>query len=261
MNRILAHQLALDYCCSPDEVLGGSNVFTVFEPVEGRRRYRGDGDRFLSIAAAGGKLLFTGREDIIAWCRQRYKDSGSEWSFEFRELYELERKTEEYGYRIKMVHPFYISEQQSRIPDHRYQIVMYRDREIEQFRGDDRWEEAYCFFEGAPDRIGAAAVVNGEIAGMAGASADSIAMWQIGINVLPKYRGRGIAETLVMTVKNEVLARGKLPFYGTSMSHIASQRVAHAAGFLPAWAELGTEKIPEDQLSEAADNEEVSEET
>ena len=45
-------------------------------------------------------------------------------------------------------------------------------------------------------------------------------------------------ERLVEIIKNEILNMGKLPFYGTAMSHIASQRVALNAGFYPAWTEL-----------------------
>lgn len=45
-------------------------------------------------------------------------------------------------------------------------------------------------------------------------------------------------ERLVEIIKNEILNMGKLPFYGTAMSHIASQRVALNAGFYPAWIEL-----------------------
>lgn len=74
--------------------------------------------------------------------------------------------------------------------------------------------------------------------GMAGASADSKTMWQIGINVLPEYRGRGIGTNLVTLLKNEILNRGKIPFYGTVGSHFHSQNIAINAGFFPAWAEL-----------------------
>ena len=48
----------------------------------------------------------------------------------------------------------------------------------------------------------------------------------------------GIGAALIARLKNAVIARGKLPYYGTAVSHIASQRVAVKAGFLPAWAEL-----------------------
>ena len=57
-------------------------------------------------------------------------------------------------------------------------------------------------------------------------------------NVMPEAEGLGIGSMLVAVLKNEILKRGKLPFYGTSMSHIASQRVALGAGFVPMWAEL-----------------------
>ncbi|MBQ5411998.1 MAG: GNAT family N-acetyltransferase, partial [Oscillospiraceae bacterium] len=113
--------------------------------------------------------------------------------------------------------------------------------------GDGRWDEAYAFAENAPDVVGAAALIGGEFAGMAGASADSPTMRQIGINVLPQYRGRGIAQRLVTIIKNIVLQEGHIPFYGTSFSHLASQRVALATGFRPAWTELTAERIKEEQ--------------
>lgn len=86
--------------------------------------------------------------------------------------------------------------------------------------------------------LGVAAMKDGRILGMAGASADSPHMWQIGINVLPEARGQGIAAMLVSLLRNDVLAAGKLPFYGTSISHLESQLVALRAGFLPTWFEL-----------------------
>lgn len=243
MNGILAKQLSIDYCCSVYDVTGKRNVFTVFEPLDGRRRWKDDGDRPFSMCAVNGKLLLTGREDIISRVREQYAEEGSEWSFEYMALRKLEDLLYEFGCRIKMAHPFYISEEKSEAKDPGTEIRIYRDGEIEQFRGDGRWDEAFCFAENAPDRIGIAAVLNGEIIGMAGASEDSTLMRQIGINVLPDFRGKGIAEYLVTALKNLILDEGYLPFYGTSMSHLASQRVALSAGFRPAWTELTAEKI------------------
>lgn len=118
------------------------------------------------------------------------------------------------------------------------ETVWYERDEIAQFAGDGRFSEAFAFCPDAPDMLGVAAVQNGEILAMAGASADSPYLWQLGINVLPHARGRGIGAALIARLKNAVIARGKLPYYGTAVSHIASQRVALKAGFLPAWAEL-----------------------
>ena len=150
----------------------------------------------------------------------------------------IDDKLRENGRCIGSVHPFYICETQSAVDTGDYEIRWYEQEDIEQFRGDERFKESYGFCEKAPDMLGISAVRNGEIIGMAGASCDSRIMWQIGINVAKESRSNGIGTMLVTLLKNEILARGKLPFYGTSASHLASQRVALGAGFLPAWVEM-----------------------
>lgn len=243
MNGILCRQLALDYCCSPEEVADGQNHFSPCRPLEGRRRFLETEETGLKIAAVNGKLLFTGREEILARCRERYESVGSAWFFEFEALRELDALLRGDGWRIGTAHPFFLSETPSEIDASAYGIRWYRGAEIEAFRGDGRFREAFSFCPEAPDVLGVAALRGGRILGMAGASADSPTMWQIGINVEPEARGEGVASMLVGLLKNEILKSGILPFYGTAVSHIASQRTALAAGFLPAWAELVTTKI------------------
>ncbi len=87
--------------------------------------------------------------------------------------------------------------------------------------------------------------MNHEIAGMAGASADSPTFWQIGINVNKEYEGRHIASGLVSILKHDILQKGIVSYYGTSFSNLASQHVAVGAGFEAAWVELITERIEE----------------
>ena len=66
-------------------------------------------------------------------------------------------------------------------------------------------------------------------------------MWQIGIDVLPEYRGRGIGTALVTLIRNETFRRGALPYYGTSLSNLGSWKIALASGFVPAWIEVETQ--------------------
>lgn len=73
------------------------------------------------------------------------------------------------------------------------------------------------------------------IAAMAGAFVYSPRMWSIGIDVLPEYRNNGLATYLVNALAIEILSRDIVPCYGTTSSNIASQKVAHRAGFMPAW--------------------------
>lgn len=86
-----------------------------------------------------------------------------------------------------------------------------------------------------PDMLAMVARRHGAIVGVAGASADCEALWQIGIDVLPAFRDHGLAAYLTNRLALDILRRGKAPYYGTSSSNIPSQRVAHRAGFAPAW--------------------------
>ena len=242
MNGILSRQLALDYCCTNSDVTDGCNHFNVFRPLEGRRRFD-ENECFLKIAAVNNKLLCTGREDIIAELEKRLHSLDGRWFMEAGPMLRLNEIIAGCGWRIRQVHLFYIAEHATvaNIPD--VETVWYDKDEILQFEDDDRFDEAFAFAADAPDVLGAAALKDGVIVGMAGASADSPFMWQIGINVMPGAEGQGIGAYLVSILKNEVLSRGVLPYYGTALSHTVSARVALRAGFLPAWAELITERI------------------
>ncbi len=76
------------------------------------------------------------------------------------------------------------------------------------------------------------------LVGLAGCSADCETMWQIGVDVLPDYRRRGIAAALTSRLALEVLERGRVPFYCCAWSNIPSARNAARSGFSPAWVEM-----------------------
>lgn len=242
MNEVLARQLALDFCCTEAEVRDKENHYTEHRFLDGRRRFREGNECVLKIAAVGGKLLFSGSREMMEWCKKEYDNTAAAWFFEAKILCELNDRLLQNGHQIKMVHPFFISETKSEAVTEGYEIRWYEGDAIEQFRGDKRFEEAYSFYADAPDVIGVSAVKDGQIVGMAGASADSPTMWQIGINVEPGQEGRGVGTMLVTLLKNEILERGRLPYYGTAFSHIASQRVALGSGFALSWVELVTER-------------------
>ncbi len=243
MNDVLCRQMAVDYCCTDEDVADGRNHFSEHRFLEGRRRFREEKECFLKIAVINGKVLAAGRSDIIAWFEDTYANAGGAWFFEAENLIRINERIRQEGYKIGQMHPFYISDTVSDADTDGYEVNWYRYEEIERFRGDNRYNEAFTFCTEAPDVIGVSAGRDGKIFGMAGASADSPAMWQIGINVDSENRRSGIGKMLVKLLKNEILRQGILPYYGTAVSHIASQKVALGAGFVPAWAELTTSLI------------------
>ena len=136
----------------------------------------------------------------------------------------------------------------------RLRVDLLSEEQIESFRGDKRYSNALGFSttrpdvmvlaaypveEDAPDAptAGESAPVHADPIAMVGLSDDSPIMRQIGIDVLPAWRGAGIASVLVRDAARLTLAEGYLPFYGTSPSHMLSQRVALNAGLVPTWWE------------------------
>ena len=139
----------------------------------------------------------------------------------------------------------------------RLRVDLLSEEQVESFRGDKRYSNALGFSERRPDVLVLAAYSVDENASkasevaaagesdpaladpiaMVGMSDDSPIMRQIGIDVLPAWRGAGIASVLVRDAARLTLAEGYLPFYGTSPSHMLSQRVAMNAGLVPTWWE------------------------
>lgn len=93
------------------------------------------------------------------------------------------------------------------------------------------------------DVIGFAAYQKGELAACAGADDAKNELWQIGIDTMNDFRGKGLASYLVSALADEIEARGKIPYYTTWQANIASLRVALRAGFEPRWLEYYAENL------------------
>ena len=100
------------------------------------------------------------------------------------------------------------------------------------------WSNALCKKRKELDVLGVGAYDGSRLIGLAGCSADCADMWQIGVNVLPEYRRKGIASCLTSSLAIEILKRNKVPFYCCAWSNIRSERNAFKSGFSPAWAEM-----------------------
>lgn len=239
--KIAKVQLSLDYSCSVSDLEKGKNTITENSLIEGRRIYDNDGC-FLKILCFGGQAIISTSPILKNWCEERMLNRDAAWIFEYPKLRAMDKKLQEYGHQIADIHHYYLPNPEVFGPQSIDNAKWYEANEILQFKNDDRFQEAFVFDKNHPDALAVAAMDGDNIMGIAGASADSKTMWQIGIDVLPEYRGRGIGTKLVTLLRNEVLKRGKVPFYGTVESHIYSQNVAVNAGFFPAWAELYSEK-------------------
>ena len=82
-----------------------------------------------------------------------------------------------------------------------------------------------------------------KLIGLSGCSADANEMWQIGVDVIPEYRRKGIASAITSRLALEILKHNKVPFYCSAWSNIRSARNAIKSGFIPSWAEMTVKPI------------------
>ena len=107
----------------------------------------------------------------------------------------------------------------------------------------EQWGNALCEKRKELDVLAVGAFDGEKLIGLAGASADCQTMWQIGVDVLPEYRRRGIASALTNQLALEILERDIVPFYCCAWSNLSSIRNAVASGFRPAWVQLTVKKL------------------
>ncbi len=100
------------------------------------------------------------------------------------------------------------------------------------------WSNALCEKRKELDVLGVGAYDGDTLVGLAGCSADCDSMWQIGVDVLPAYRRKGIASALTSRLALEILKHGKVPFYCCAWCNVKSARNAVKSGFRPAWVEM-----------------------
>lgn len=106
------------------------------------------------------------------------------------------------------------------------------------------WSNALCADRAELDVLGIGAYdADGKLIGLAGCSADCELMWQIGIDVLPSYRQKGVAAALTSRLALEILSRDRVPFYCCAWSNLPSAKNAVRSGFTPAWVELDARRI------------------
>lgn len=243
VSRTAWEQLAKDYNCAGEDFTARQVLITRRAAVEGRRRYQAEPPSFQAVTN-GIALVIMVDGPYYEWAKKEFAHQPPEWFFEMPNLLKIESALRRNGETLADAHEFYLPLCDVPRTTLREEISIhyYSQKEIFQFRGDERFRQAYAFQEDYPDILGISASSQDELLGMAGASRDSDTLYQIGIDVLPHAEGKGIGSYLTSLLKEKIMDSGKIPFYGTAVSHIASQNVARRAGFYPAWAELYSKK-------------------
>jgi len=227
MIHIVQQQLALDLNCVPEDLKGEQDMILFRETRDnpGRRPFP-RGEQHFEMLSMGRSIVVSATPKILEYVKPLLQGKGRDEAFSLpficgHSLYYLPDLAQ-----IQLLAPpegySYETVEQEDIP------ALYRH---EGFQHGLQYDPEHL----RPDVLASLAKKDGFPVGIAGASRDCAMMWQVGMDVLPSHRGHGLASYLISRLTLETLHRGFVPYYETASSNIASQRVAHRAGFYPAW--------------------------
>ena len=240
--RIALQQSAYDTNCSPEDFLKTENVVTISQPHPKARKYL-DLPLSCDLVSYGSNIVAQASPEIAPLVKQYIDRYPAEHCFETPNLHVLDEMLRPFGQKICFMAEYFLPD----VDAVKEQPCDYELRILHQEDFSElylpQWSNALCEKRKHLDVLGVGAYDNGKLIGLAGCSADCEEMYQIGIDVLPEYRGQRIASALTSRLALEILALDKVPFYCAAWSNIKSVRNAIRSGFRPAWVQMTAKDI------------------
>lgn len=235
--QIALQQSACDCNCEPEDFLRQESVVTISRSHPDARKYL-PLPFACDLVSYGSNIVAQTSEELAEIVRAYISKYPVEHCFETPNMHALERELAPYDLKVCFMAEYFLPDVELVKPlscEYELRLLTQQD-----FAGLylPEWSNALCEARKELDVLGVGAYDHGRLIGLAGCSADCKEMYQIGIDVLPDYRRRGVAAALTSRLALEVLARDKVPFYCAAWSNIKSVRNALKCGFRPAWVEL-----------------------
>ncbi len=235
--KIALQQSAYDCNCNAEDFLATENKIVLSQKNEKARVY-------MPLPLECDFVSYG--NNIVAQVSPRMKET-VEWyigkfpiehCFESPNVIALNEKLAQFEYKVCFMAEYFLPDvnELKELPC-AYAIKVLKPEEFEQYYTTE-WGNALCKSRKHLDKLAVGAFDNGKLVGLAGCSADCETMYQIGVDVLPEYRRKGIASAITSRLAIETLNLGKVPFYCAAWSNIKSVRNAIRSGFRPAWVEL-----------------------
>ena len=240
--KIALQQSAYDSGCQPEDFLKEENVVTISKAHPLARKYL-KLPLSCDLVSYGSNIVAQASEEIAPPVRQYIDRYPVEHCFETPNLHVLDDLLQPFGQKICFMAEYFL-------PDVALVKELPCDYELRVLYQEDfkslylpQWSNALCEERKHLDVLGVGAYDDGKLVGLAGCSADCEEMYQIGVDVLPEYRRKGIASALTSRLALEVLARDKVPFYCAAWCNIKSVRNAIRCGFRPAWVAMTVKDV------------------
>ena len=235
--QIALQQSAWDCNCNPEDFLSTQNKIVFSQKHENARVYLPLPFE-CDLVSYGNNVVAQvspRMKEIVEWYIGKY---AVEHCFESPNVIALNEKLAEFGYKVCFMAEYFLPDRKElKELSCEYETKVLYPEDFEAYYTEE-WANALCEKRKHLDKLAVGAFDQGKLVGLAGCSADCEEMYQIGVDVLPEYRRKGIASAITSKLAMEIIELGKVPFYCAAWSNIKSVRNAIRSGFRPAWVEL-----------------------
>ena len=249
--NIALQQSAYDCNCAPEDFLAAQNVVTISQKHPLARKYL-KLPLTCDLVSYGTNVVAQASPEIAPLVKAYINRYPVEHCFETPNMHVLNEQLRQIGQTICFMAEYFLPDVDAvkELPCE-YELRILHQEDFESLYLP-QWSNALCADRKQLDVLGVGAYHKDELVGLAGCSADCEMMYQIGVDVLPAYRRKGIASALTSRLALEVLALDKVPFYCAAWCNIKSVRNAIRCGFHPAWVEMTAKDISfVDQMNRA----------
>lgn len=230
-------QSAVDLNCAAEDFTKSDNVIVTSRPHERARKYL-TLPFDCNLVTYGNNIVASAKPEYHGIINSYISKYDASHCFETPNMHVLGDALAPFGLRICFMAEYFLPDMNLLKPlPCEYEIRLLRQADFEGLY-TEQWSNALCEKRKELDILGAGAYDGEKLVGLAACSADCETMWQIGIDVLPEYRRKGIASALTSRLAVEIIDRGKVPFYCCAWCNLRSARNALKSGFRPAWAEM-----------------------
>jgi GNAT superfamily N-acetyltransferase len=239
--QIVRKVLTADFACEKGDFDEEGVFIRQAREIEGARRFPLP-DNFLAVVTMGKGVVICCNAGRLRWAKANLGGLSRDNIFDISTIARLQNYVSRDHQEIRLELKFICTRVTFKpyVPGKDIKLYPIEGENLQKFYKNNLFPNALGYADN-PERPHMAAVMascRGETAGVAAATADCDVMWQIGVDILPSYRQRGIAKATVSALTEILLSKGILPYYSTRFFNIASRRAAISLGYFPAWVEL-----------------------
>jgi GNAT superfamily N-acetyltransferase len=238
--EVAIEQLAFDFNCTSEDFCSKENKVVISGENVKAKKYYPRLPFFCALASFGNNVVASVNIDIKEFIYEYINKHKIEDCFAPPNLFTLNDELRKHGSWVTFSAQRFLPDIEIIKPiPCEYEVKILQPDDYSHLYNIPAWNNAIGSGKRKHlNRLAVGAFDGLDLIGLAGSEACCESMFQIGVDVLPEYRRKGIAASLTSRLALEILHIGKVPFTGNVWANIPSFKTQFASGFKPAWVEM-----------------------